>query len=123
MGSDRPKRSTRNKGSPRNRSLKIRSLFEEMKMQQLVEKLAEASAEVAEELAERKVLYAKDPNCAKCQKPIEDINDAFIVRRANGEHVLIHWVDICFSREVQDMLDRYLDERKSRVVWTEKAAS
>jgi hypothetical protein len=92
-------------------------------VQSAIEKVGGTLAELALEEAERRELYAKNPNCDKCKKKIEDIEDAFIVRRASGETVLIHWVDLCFSREVQDMLDRYLADKKPRVVWTEKAAS
>lgn len=76
--------------------------------QALAAKLADVAIELAEEAEERRAMFAKDPTCAKCHRPIKDIEDSFIVHRASGESVLIHFVDICFSREVQDMLDRYL---------------
>ena len=75
--------------------------------------------EVTRELAARIALYNANQICAKCGERIEDIDEAFQVNRANGESVLIHFSDQCFSQEVQRMLEAYLAEPKIR--WLTRA--
>lgn len=75
--------------------------------------------ELASELANRIALYNRCQVCAKCGERIPDIDEAFVVHRASGESVLIHFTDQCFSQEVQRMLDAYLAEPKIR--WLTRA--
>lgn len=75
--------------------------------------------EVARELANRIALYNANQVCAKCRERITDIDEAFVVHRATGEDVLIHFSDQCFSQEVQRMLEAYLAEPKIR--WLTRA--
>lgn len=70
--------------------------------------------EVAREMATRIALYNKNQICAKCGERISDVDEAFLVHRMNGESVLIHFSDQCFSQEVQRMLEAYLAEPKIR---------
>lgn len=76
-------------------------------------------AEATRELANRIALYNANQICAKCGERIEDIDEAFLVNRADGTSVLIHFSDQCFSREVQRMLEAYLAEPKIR--WLTRA--
>jgi hypothetical protein len=73
---------------------------------------------------DRRSLYAKSPICDKCKERIDDVADAVLITRASGSPCLIHRKPLCYDREIQSMIERYV-ARSSATTFpeTERVAS
>lgn len=80
-----------------------------------------AAEDAIAELEARENLYELSKRCQQCKEPINSVEEALLISRADGSMCLTHFSAACYSNEIHNMIARYISA--PRVRWIARATT